>query len=103
MPLVRGATAHRVLPIRKVRAEGPGPLRGADQGDDRGVPIVWLPNGGASAGVQQEHGSTDLSAHGLTGPQTTDWLPSTRSSPAVGGQRTERAPADQHVPRLGWP
>lgn len=45
----------------KSRAEDSAAIGGTDQGDDRGKPIVWLPDRGASAEPEQEHGTADLS------------------------------------------
>lgn len=52
VPLVWCAQAHRVLPPSQGCAKVAGSIGGADQGHDRGEPILRLSNGGASAGVQ---------------------------------------------------
>ena len=45
------------------------PFCRTDQGDDRGQPAHWLPHGGASARVQQEHGAAGDSAARLSGTE----------------------------------
>jgi len=86
VPLVQGAAPRgvRVLPAGQVRTEGSGVFCRTDQSADRGITVIWLPDRGAPAGVQQEHSAADLPAEGLAGLQATDWLSASRSGHAVG-------------------
>jgi len=66
-----------------------GSIGDADQGHARGKPILRLSNGGASAGVQQEHGAAHLLDRGLAGAKVPGRLQAQDPIPALGGQGTE--------------
>lgn len=50
------------IPPGEVRAEDPGAVSSSHRGDDRGQTVFRLPDGGASVGLQQEHGAENLPA-----------------------------------------
>lgn len=103
VPLVWCSQAHGVLPPGQSCAEGAGTLRGTDQGHDRGEPVVWVSDRGASAGVQQEHGAAHLPDQRLAGAQAPGRLQAQDPIPALGGQGAQRALGHRHVPGLGRP
>lgn len=90
-----------LLPTGGVGAEAAGALRRADQGHDRGEPVVRIPDGRAPARVRQEHRAADLLAQGLAGSQAPDRLRTARKGAAVGGTAPERTLGDGYVPSLG--
>ena len=101
VPVVRSAAALCLLPTGEVGAEAAGALCRIDQGDDRGEPVVRIPDGRAPARFQQEHSAADLSAQGLAGSQTSGRVQTAHSGAAVGGAAPERTLGDGHVPSLG--
>ncbi len=58
--MVRNTATDRALRPDEGRAEGSGTIANPDQSDDRGEPVVRLPEGCASAEYQQEHGAANL-------------------------------------------
>jgi len=101
--LVWCAQAHRVLPPGQGCAEVAGSMGGADQGHDRGEPVLRVSDRGASAGVQQEHGAAHLPAQGLAGAQAPGGLQAADPVAALCGQCAQRALGHRHVPSLGRP
>lgn len=103
MPLVQRAAPHRLLQAGEVAAEARPAACRADQGADRRIPVIWLSNGGASVGVQQEHRAARVPVDGLAGPQTAYRLQAPDPGIAIGGHEAQRALVDRPVPRLGGP
>lgn len=68
---------------------------------NRGEPVLRVPNRGAPAGVQQEHGAAHLPAQGLAGAQAPGGLQAADLVAALGGQGAQRALSHGYVPGLG--
>jgi len=102
LQVIRSAAPDRVLPPDEGRAEGSGTSAGPDQNDDRGEPVVRLPDGCASAGFQQEHGAAHLPDQRLAGQKVAVRLQTSNQGLAVGGAAAERTLCDGSVPDLGW-
>jgi len=92
--LVRGAAPHRVLPTSPVCTQDSGAFCRTDQSTDRGIAVVWLPDRGAPAGVQQEHGAADLPAEGLAGSRPIGFRPRVQAMPSVATAPNERRSTD---------
>lgn len=73
----------------------------ANQGDDRGESLLWLPHRCLYPAFQQKHGAEDLPDQGLAGAQTARGLPAAHRGPDLSGRQTQRTRGDRPVPRLG--
>lgn len=89
LPLVWCAASNGVLPTGEVGAEGRFKVCRTDQSDDRGVAVVWVPDGGLAAGIQQEHRPAHPPDQGLAGAQASDWLQATDPGITFSGNNAE--------------
>lgn len=109
VPMVRCAAPHCVLSIRESTRQSTTALCRTHQGIDRGVPVIWLSDGGLPARVQQEHGTAGLSIERLAGQEAPNRLAAPHTGAALGGDSAERTvvlaafgPAEMAGRRWRW-
>ena len=82
--MVRSAKADGVLPASQGGAKGECLFPRADQGNDRGEPVIRFSDGRSPVGFQQEHSAADLPAQRLASKETPRGLSAASASVAFG-------------------
>nr|WP_256387847.1 IS3 family transposase [Rhodovulum sp. P5] len=81
--MVRCAAPDGLLQAGEVGPADRSPFRRADQGDDRGEPVVRVSDSGLASRFQQEHGAAGLSDQGLAGSETSCRRPTKDRGPSL--------------------